>query len=375
MGHIRVAYVTVNDPKDKNTWSGLEYHIAQTVNKYIGNVTYIGNLKKRIPFRHRVKKLYYKINREKYFSERTKEAAAYYARQIEEKLKQSEFDLIFSPSTIPIAQLKTDVPIVVWLDATFAVMVNYYFKGLCAESIKIGNVLESNAFNRCKLLCFASRWAACSAIEDYHILGEKIQVIPFGANIDKIPEKQERNGRAMNPLQILFIAKDWFRKGGETAFQTFQALNNMGMTTNLVVVGCVPPKRLHHARMKVFPFLDKNIEREARQLESLYEQAHFLILPSKEECYGLVLCEANAYGVPVLASDTGGIPEIVKDGINGFLMSVNASGNDYAFKIAQLARDEKLYADLVTLSRRRFDEVLNWRAGGELLRDVLLKRI
>ena len=38
----------------------------------------------------------------------------YYARQIEERLQQSDFDLIFSSSTSPIAHLKTDLPIVFW---------------------------------------------------------------------------------------------------------------------------------------------------------------------------------------------------------------------------------------------------------------------
>jgi len=375
MGHLRVAYVTVNDPSDKNTWSGLEYYIAQTVNKYIGDVTYIGNLKNRVTFRHHLKRFYYKLQQEQYLAERTEEMGVYYARQIEEKLQQSEFDLIFSPSTIPIAHLKTDLPIVVWLDATFAVMVDYYFKQLCAESIRDGNLMDNNAFKRCAFVCFASQWAASSAVDDYSIERGKIKVIPFGANFDMIPEKRGNNNSLSIPLQLLFVAKDWCRKGGETVFQTFIALQDMGIETNLFVVGCVPPKKFQHAQMKVFSFLDKNVYSDATQLDWLYRNAHFLILPSKEECYGLVLCEANAYGVPVLASDTGGIPEIVRDGINGFLMPTDASGNDYALKIVQLVRDKTSYIDLCESSRKRFDEVLNWNAGGELLRDVLLKKI
>jgi len=375
MGHLRVAYVTVNDPSDRNTWSGLEYYIAKTVNKYIGGVTYVGNLTSRVTFRHHVKRFYYKLHHKQYLAERTEEMGAWYAQQIEEKLSRSEFDLIFSPSTIPIAHLKTDLPIVVWLDATFAIMVDYYFKKLCAESIRDGNSMENNAFKRCAFICFASKWAACSAVNDYNIETEKVKVIPFGANFDTIPEKRGIDNRLTIPLELLFIAKDWYRKGGETVFQTFIALNDMGIESNLSVVGCVPPKKFRHAQMKIFPFLDKNVSVDAQQLDCLYRNAHFIILPSREECYGLVLCEANAYGVPVLARNTGGISEIIRDGVNGFLMPADALGSDYAFKIAGLVRDTESYIELCSSSRERFEEVLNWDAGGESLRDILLKKI
>lgn len=375
MGHLRVAYVTVNDPLDKNTWSGLEYYIAQTVNKHIGDVTYICNLKNRVTVGHRLKKFYYRLHQAQYLADRTEEMGTYYARQVEEKLQRNKFDLIFSPSTLPIAHLKTDLPIVVWLDATFAVMVEYYFKQLCAESIRDGNRMDANAFKRCTLVCFASQWAASSALEKYGIEREKIKVIPFGANSDIVPEKRGINHSLSAPLQLIFVAKDWYRKGGETVFKTFIALQDMGIETNLFVVGCVPPKKFRHERLKVFSFLDKNVQGDARQLDWLYQNAHFLILPSKEECYGLVLCEANAYGVPVLASKTGGIPEIVRDGINGFLMPVDATGDDYALKIAQVVGDRTSYINLCKSSRKRFDQVLNWNAGGELLRELLLKRV
>jgi glycosyltransferase involved in cell wall biosynthesis len=371
MEHLKVAYITVNDPLDKNSWSGLEYYAARTIGEQIGDITYISNLTYRRSLIHHAKRFYYKLRGKTYFAERSKEIVLHYAREVEKRLEGSGCDLIFSPSTIPIAYLETAIPIAVWLDATFAVMVDYYFKNLCQESIHDGNTTDINAFKRCSYICFASQWAAASAVREYNIDKERIRVIPFGANIDVSPEKEAFVDRPTIPLHLLFIARDWYRKGGAKVFQIFEDLNNMGIESNLSVIGCIPPKRYRHVLMRIFPFLDKNVQQDAEQLDQLYRRANFLLLPSRQECYGLVLCEANAYGVPVLASDTGGIPEIVKDGFNGYLMPVNASPKDYVQKIAHLIRQKKMYFDMCKTARRRFEEVLNWQVSGRSLKSFI----
>ena len=50
--------------------------------------------------------------------------------------------------------------------------------------------------------------------------------------------------------------------------------------------------------------------------------ADLLVLPSQNESFGLVALEAMASGVPVIASDAGGLPEVVDDGETGFLAPV-----------------------------------------------------
>jgi L-malate glycosyltransferase len=50
-----------------------------------------------------------------------------------------------------------------------------------------------------------------------------------------------------------------------------------------------------------------------------YSQASIFVLPSKEESLGIVLLEAMATGTPIVASNIGGIPNIILDGENGFL--------------------------------------------------------
>ena len=54
-------------------------------------------------------------------------------------------------------------------------------------------------------------------------------------------------------------------------------------------------------------------------LASAYASADAFIFPSRTETLGLVLLEAMAAGCPVVAANSGGIPDIVTDGVNGFL--------------------------------------------------------
>ena len=58
---------------------------------------------------------------------------------------------------------------------------------------------------------------------------------------------------------------------------------------------------------------------EGLELASAFASADAFIFPSRTETLGLVLLEAMAAGCPVVAARSGGIPDIVQDGVNGYL--------------------------------------------------------
>ena len=71
---------------------------------------------------------------------------------------------------------------------------------------------------------------------------------------------------------------------------------------------------------------DRGIERLVRflgkqdNIEELISVSDLLLLPSETESFGLVALEAMACEVPVVASDVGGLPEVITDGVEGFLV-------------------------------------------------------
>lgn len=80
--------------------------------------------------------------------------------------------------------------------------------------------------------------------------------------------------------------------------------------------------------------------------------ADVFLLPSEKESFGLVALEAMACGVPVVASDIGGIPEVVKNGSTGFLYPVGDIDAMAAGCLA-LCRDGELHAEFSRQARRR----------------------
>jgi L-malate glycosyltransferase len=76
------------------------------------------------------------------------------------------------------------------------------------------------------------------------------------------------------------------------------------------------------------------------------------LLPSAQESFGLAALEAMACEVPVVASKVGGIPEVIEDGVTGFLHSLQAL-DDMAESAVRLLTDESLRRKMGTAACRR----------------------
>lgn len=99
-----------------------------------------------------------------------------------------------------------------------------------------------------------------------------------------------------------------------------------------------------------------------------------LILPSRIDGRPLVVMEALACGVPVIASDVGGLPDLVSDGHNGYLVPP-ADAKTIADRIVRLAEDRPLLAKLKegarTMAEEKLDANLAYRDFEALLRKAI----
>ena len=387
MKRLNIAYVTPYDAKNVHNWSGLGYYIAKAIEKYVGNVDYIGNLKTRRYLKNELKRVISKvIFNKQYISNLTFKVVENYAEEIKNRINGKAYDIIFCPGTVPVALLKTNIPIVFWADACQPGLLDFYAPAerISKESINLGIKIEKLALQNSSLAIYASDWAASIARDYHHIDPAKVKVVPFGANIEhnkSIADIQKFiDIKSKDICRLLFIGVDWKRKGGDIAFNTAVELNNLGLKTELTIVGCEPLiNKPFPEFVKSLGFISKSTEEGKNRLSQLFEESHFLIVPSEAEAYGLVFCEANSFGVPAISRKLGGITTIIKDNINGITFNKDAETNEYVNYIYNLMNDFKEYKKLSISSFNEFKTRLNWDTAGqkvkELIEEMLNKKI
>jgi glycosyltransferase involved in cell wall biosynthesis len=377
---LRIAYLTLSDPNDRRSWSGTVYRMARALEKHCGGVFNVGPL---IPPSLKVGKV---MNRSiKYLAGRTylhthtTSLSKKVGQMASEKLRGANCDVIFAAAaSTAVAHLKTDLPIVYSSDTTARLMVDYYpaFSALLPTSLKEADEIERLAIQKSAHLVYPSSWAGLSANQDYGADSSRIHIVPFGANIDEPPAREE----IVRPVnrgvcRLLFVGVEWGRKGGDIALETLQELDRLGVPAELTVVGCRPPRGASHERLNVIPFINKNDPQGRVQLDRLFKTSDFFLLPTRAECFGIAVCEACAYGLPVLSTQTGGLPELVRDGLNGFLFPLEARGDRYAARICDVYRNAETYQALCASSREEYERRLNWDAWGKQIREILLAAV
>lgn len=376
---MKIGYVTTYDATNVNSWSGTGYHMAEALSDEETPIELIGNLKEPFSLMFKAKQFFYKYGLgQRHLRDREPYILRSYGRQVSERVSNGAVDVIVSPGTIPISFLECRQGIAFWTDATFAAMIDFYpeFSNMSAASIANGNAMEQAALERCDLALYSSDWAARSAIETYGVNAEKVHVVPFGANVTHGMGQSEIHdlieGKPTDRCRLLFLGVSWERKGGDVALAAAEALNSAGLPTELSVVGCEPTGRQSLPDF-VHPlgFIDKGTSAGRERLNALLAQAHFLLLPSRAECCAIVLCEANAFGVPALASSAGGNPTAVRPGRNGNLFPVEATGADYAAFILEQMADKQRYRELARGAYAEYQTRLNWAVAGGTARRLI----
>ena len=123
--------------------------------------------------------------------------------------------------------------------------------------------------------------------------------------------------------------------------------------------------------MRAHGFLSKATESGRAYLTGLFRRAHFLILPTRVECFGIVLSEASAFGVPSLVTDVAGTSSAVTDGRNGKLFRVEQGAEDFARYVQGLLASEERYRALALSSYEEHASRLNWSTAGRRVRELL----
>ena len=375
---MKVGYVTTYDPHDVTNWSGTGVYVSRALTCAGLELNYVGPLKFEEPLRVKLRRLAHtKLLQQSYDPERHSAVAKNYARQVDQKLRASDARCALSLGATPIAFCDSKHPIAVWTDATFAGLVDLYpgYRNASRETLRHGNAVEQVAFDRCSAAVFTSDWAAQSALANYEVDPNKVHVVPFGPNraAETTPGEVEAfiAQRPAAPCRLLFLGVDWERKGGPLALEVAKNLVQRGVATELHVAGCEPPLGDTPPFVIRHGFINKQSPDGAAEIDRLLAGAHFLLLPSRAECFGLVYVEASSVGVPSLAAEVGGVPTAVRNGRNGQLFALSASAAEYADYIADVMADPERYQRLARSSYAEYSAELTWDGAATKMRGIL----
>ncbi|MGH9470184.1 MAG: glycosyltransferase family 4 protein, partial [Terriglobia bacterium] len=156
-----------------------------------------------------------------------------------------------------------------------------------------------------------------------------------------------------------------WEKGQDVAIEAFRLLKTDLPSARLLLAGDGPLRRSmeqecgNAGSVQVLGFL--------ADLESFMQSLDLFIMPSRSEGLGSSALMAMAYGVPVIASRTGGLPEFVAEGENGFLVQPR-SPEALASAILRAARDRSSLRRMGAAARetaRRFtSDIMTWHTMG-----------
>jgi colanic acid/amylovoran biosynthesis glycosyltransferase len=199
-------------------------------------------------------------------------------------------------------------------------------------------------------------------------------VDPGAFDVGRLPARREA---AAGRLRVLVVARLVQGKGHALLLEAMAALARRGVDVHADVVGD-GPKRVALERIAA----ELGIAQRVRFLGSIgqdeireeYRRAEVFCLPSFAEGVPVVLMEAMAMGLPVVASALMGIPELVEDGVSGFLVRPGRA-DELQDALAAMAADPVLRAAMGEAGRRRVLEAFNIEDSARelecIFRDVL----
>jgi len=357
---LRIGFMSAKNYLDRHTFSGTLYSMYRSLSRH-ADVVPLG--RPYVPSGHRelIQKIENRIRHALNKPASAEAALRKFARVVEHQLDCSPVDLVFAPvASAELRFVRPGKPLVYASDTTFQCLKRTYGFEMLADEAAQADAAELSVIQNSNGITYSSRWAADSAIRDYGAVENKIRVIPYGANLDEVPESDAIFRKCgQRPWKLVFIGFYWHRKGGDIAIKAFEVLRKRNVDAELPIIGAEPPEPVNGLPIRAIRFLDKRKAADRARLNGILLSSHVMLFPARADCSPVALCEAAAYGIPVVAADVGGLPSIVTEQ-TGRLMPATSTPEEYADAVMTMIENPDRYHEFIRASRQRYDELLNW---------------
>lgn len=187
-------------------------------------------------------------------------------------------------------------------------------------------------------------------------------MLPLGADLERF---QFARRPESGSLRVLFVGGVGQRKGIKYLLQAFDRIRARGI--ELTVAGPLPadmrPLGPYRDRVRFTGRLD-----QADIINEMHA-AHVLVLPSVVEGFGLVIPEAMATGMPVIASTHSAGPDIIREGRDGFVLEPD-DVEGLADRLERLASDRQRAAEMGVEAAERA-RAFSWEAHTKCVGEII----
>lgn len=286
------------------------------------------------------------------------------SRVARKKLAEQRYDLLHFHTQVlafGATELMRKIPTVVSCDTT--AYQEARDPTLRHPATKPNIAMERKVFEAAAHIVTWSEWARRSVIAEHGIGEDKVTAILPGARLDTFADPLFA---PHDKLRILFVGGDFKRKGGWELLEVFTQRFADRAELHLVTQHPVESRAPH-------VFIHRGISAYSPQWHEMFRNADVFAMPTHSDCMPLVFQEAAGYGLALLGTRVGAIPEMIFAGENGFLIEPG-DRDALAERLRVFAEDR---SELLRMRRRsreiareRFDAAKNFRRLADLFHKV-----
>jgi glycosyltransferase involved in cell wall biosynthesis len=216
------------------------------------------------------------------------------------------------------------------------------------KDLKLANWMEGEAVRRADRVIAISSGIGMLIRNHHNVPENKIDLCPLG--IEFPDDSQLLVDQDREVIDVLFVGRLEKRKGIDTLFRAIPIILDRISNVKFTIIGNDTNTAPLHGSYKkhLLKALDKKYHKNVHfigfvsdnELKGYYRNCDIFVAPSLYESFGLIFIEAMAWRKPVIGCKVGGIPEVIEDGITGFLIQPDDE-RELAEKII-LLQDEKI---------------------------------
>lgn len=232
-------------------------------------------------------------------------------------------------------------------------------------------VFESKLLRRSEKIIAVSEYTKRELLKHYKVKRRKIQVVHNGVNTQKFRPPKDKSeikkqmGFKKKDRIVLYVGRLYSRKGLYTLIKAIPRVTRKHKDVNFVIAG----EGLHNEREKLAHFAAKLGVKENtiftgyfpdEKLPKLYQASDIFLFPTLYENLPFAVLEALSTGLPVVTTRVGGIPEVITNGKNGFLVETS-NPEELADRTSSLLEDPRKASKMGRKGRKVVEEKFDWR--------------